>query len=222
MTTHSMHTFLTRALQSVAFLALLAALGMTIGMVGEELGDRAAAVTADAQRADTDYPAATPDACQTEALRTARSRLPDLGIEWRWADLERAVGTALLRSRIAMLDPVLDCADVPVVAYHEWTHIATTDYYGGPEMLTGAVVGKQIDPTTKRPFVTDIHEVVADCAGALLAGKFGDRAVYNPYMDRADGCAPGTMALVHEILAHAGVRLPADPVALGVIGSGVA
>lgn len=217
-----MHYLMTRALQAVAFLALLAALGITIGLVGEELGDRAARVTADAQQVETAYTPATPDACQVAALDTARSRLPGLGIEWRWADLERAVGTALLRSRVVMLDPELDCADVASTAYHEWVHIATTDYYGGPEMLTGAVVGRQIDPTTNRPFVTDIHEVVADCAATLMAAQWGDRGTLHPYIDRADGCAPNVMALVREILAHEGVRIASPAAPLGAVGAGVA
>lgn len=212
----------TRTLQTVTALLILAALGMTIGMVGEEVTDRAAATAADRVRADRDFPPAAPDGCQTAALADTRAGLPDLGIDWRWADLDDrgAVGTALLRSRIAFLDPDLDCRDIPAVAYHEWTHIAQVDYYGGDGLLGGTITSDLVDEKSGRPHEVAVHEVVADCAAMLLADEHGDAHGPRPYLSMLGGCPPDTMGMARDVVTAAGVELTDSvQVASGSVGS---
>lgn len=211
--------FLKQAIRVLAFVVaatLIPALGMTIGTVGEEIQDRVAA-----QSLADQYPIGDPTRCHVAALHTATERLPDLGIEWRWAELDerKAVGTALLESRVVMLDPELDCADVPSVAYHEWTHIAQADHYGGTATLTATVTSDLVDKTG-HPHKVAVQEVVADCAAMLLADEFGDARGPRPYMAMLGGCPPDMLAMAREVVTSAGVKLAeggASP--LGAVGS---
>ena len=213
--------FLIRLAATAAFLLITVGGGLTIGMVAEEVDDRVTIAAADAVRADRDYPPANPSNCQREALAAVRSQLPGLDIQWRWADLDSrgAVGTAMLRSRIVMLDPDLACAEVASTAYHEWIHIATVEVYGGPGALTGTVTGNQIDPATGRHFETPVDEVVADCGALLLAAEHGARATRRPYLDRTGGCPAHELELAHQIVTGAGARITssaaASPTAIG-------
>jgi hypothetical protein len=191
----------TQVLLFVAVDALLPALGMAIGLVVEEIDDRVTAASV----ADR-YPVGDPTRCHVQALDTARSRLPHLDIEWRWAELDarKSVGTAVLPSRVVLLDPQLDCADVPAVAYHEWTHIAQADYYGGDGVPDTTVTSDLLDEETGRPHVVSVHEVVADCAAML------------------GGCPPDMLARAREVITQAGAELTASTVEpLAEVGTAV-
>lgn len=208
-----------RGLAFIAAATLLPALGMTIGTVAEEIDDRIAAESF----ADRFEPG-DPTRCHVRALNTTTGRLPDLGIEWRWAELDerKAVGTALLRSRTVLLDPELKCSDVASVAYHEWTHIAQTDYYGGAGMLDSTITSDVVDEETGRPHEVSVPEVVADCAAMLLASEYGDELGPRPYLQMLGGCPPDMVRMAQEIVTHAGVELPeSGHDSLGSVGSAV-
>lgn len=211
-------------IQALAFLVaafLIPAVGLAIGTVGEEIGDRLAGESIAAQ-----YPAGDPTRCHRDALAAATADLPGLGIDWRWADLSsrHAVGTALLQARIGILHAGMDCTEVPGTAWHEWAHFAQADYYGdATTTLRGRVTSDLVDATTKRPFTVAVHEVVADCAAMLLADQYGDRPDRGPYLRMLGGCPPDMLAMAREIVTHAGVTLTAGTSsALGSVGAGVA
>jgi hypothetical protein len=213
-------TILIRGLLFLAAATLLPALGMTIGTVGEEIDDRVTAASV----ADR-YPVGEPTRCHVRALDDARSRLPGLDIEWRWAELDdrNAIGTALLDSRIVMIDPHIDCTDVPSVAYHEWTHIAQADYYGGGGLLDTTVTSDLVDDATGRPHEVSIHEVVADCAAMLLTDEHGDDPGPRPYMGMLGGCPADMLARAREVITQAGAELTDSAVSpLSEVGAAVA
>lgn len=215
---------LTVAIQALTFLAaalLLPAAGIAIGAVGSEVAHRAAAEERAAR-----YPVGDPTRCHVRALTEATSLVPDLGIDWRWAELDSkgAVGTAILRARIVLIDPEIRCADVAAVAFHEWTHVATATQFGdAAQPPTGTVTSDLVDEETKQPYVVARHEVVADCASALLLDEHGYPPARHVYADMMGGCAPDLMASAREVLGQAGVRLAegtATP--LSEVGSAVA
>lgn len=204
-----MLTRLLHALRFVGVLSLLAALGLTIGLVTDELMSRSAPVAADQLTIDS-YPTATPSACQAGALDAARAQLPALGITWSWARIPEAdvLARAFLPSRHVVLDPEFRCDTVTTTTYHEWMHVASTEHYGGARTLRGEVVGDSIDPDTGRPWRTATHEVVADCGAALLADHFGTPSDLHVYADRAGGCTPDLTLLALDIVHAGGMDLP--------------
>lgn len=217
---------LTDLLKFLVSATLIPATALTIGLTGRELHDRHEQSSKDREAALTAYPAATPDACDRRALADARRSLPPLDITWRWADLDErgAVGLAYWRSHVVLLDPELDCRDVPAVAYHEWTHIATAVYYGGDRLMDTTVRGLA-NPDTGRPHEVPVLELVADCGAALLTAVHGDRFTHHPMLDRAGGCAPDMIERALAVLEAGGLdvrRLPGLSVPLGPVGSGVA
>lgn len=211
-----------RILAALAVSTLLAAGALTLGMVAAELTVRHDTAT-QASQLPAEYPAAVPDACDRAALARAQAVTPDLGITMFWADLERrgAVGLAYWDTRRVLLDPDLDCADVPKVWFHEWTHIATSVYYGGENALTGTVPG--LPDETGRPRTLKVDEVIADCGAALLSVRHGERFEHHAYWDLAGGCPPDLLERTRLILEAAGIPT-VDGLVLppGPVGSGVA
>lgn len=220
-----MFDILTTALRALVALTLIPAAGLVIGLTGREIHDQHASYAVDREAALTTYPRAVPDACDEHALADVRRTLPPLDITWQWADLDkrRAVGLAYWRSRVVLLDPELDCRDVPTVASHEWTHIATAVYYGGDRFGDTTVRGVP-NPESGRPHEVPVLELVADCGAALLTAVRGDRFLHHPMLDRAGGCAPDILERTLAVLEAGGIdvrTLPELPAVLGPVGSGV-
>lgn len=211
----------TRVLVFLAAATLIPALGLAIGTVGEEIGDRLAGESIAAE-----YPAGDPTRCHREALANATAPLPDLGIDWRWADLSsrHATGTALLQAKIGLLHAGMDCVDVPATVWHEWAHFAQARYYGdAATTLDGRIVSDLINDDTGEPFTVAVHEVVADCAAMLLADQYGALPDRGPYLAMLGGCPPDMLAMARDIIGHAGVTLhPGTASPLAAVGAGVA
>ena len=207
--------------RTLAFLvaALLhPAAGIAVGTVGSEVTHRAAAEERVAQ-----YPVGDPTRCHVRQLAATTHRLPDLGIDWRWADLssKQAVGTAILSARIVLIDPRLECAEVPGVVVHEWTHIVQADLYGGG-LPDGTLTSDLVDDHTGRRFEVPVQEVVADCAAALLTGAWTGTSDRGPYLRMLGGCPADMAARAREVLAHGGVTLDDGRAPLSQVGAGVA
>lgn len=220
-----MLSYLASALRLVAAVTLCAAGVLGTGAVAADIHEQQRTEQAASER-PADYPAATPSVCQTAALERTRSQLPALGIHWFWADLDTrgAVGLAYLDTHRVLLDPDLDCQDVPKVAAHEWTHVATAVYYGGQHIPDYLVEGVT-DLKTGRVHRVPVHEIIADCGAALFTAAHGYRFTHHPIYDRAGGCAPDILVQTREIMSAAGVpasSLPQWPVPLGPVGAGVA
>jgi hypothetical protein len=214
-------TGLLRALAFLAAATLIPALGWTIGTVAEEVAYRAGG-----EQAAAEYPVGDPTRCHVRALNDATALVPDLGIDWRWAELDskKAVGTAILRARIVLIDPEIDCADVAQVAFHEWTHIAVARQLGdAAQPPTGTVTSDLVDDKTGKPFVVDRHEIVADCASLLLLDEYGYPPAWHVYAGMVGGCSPDLLTSAAEVIERAGVKLTdGTATALGSVGAGVA
>lgn len=215
--TTSMH-YLTSTLRAIAALALLAAVAITIGTVGQELAQRAST-----EESVAVYPAATPSLEQAQVLADTLAMVPALGGDWRWAELDSrgSCGLAFHRSRVVLLDPGMKC-ELRSTIFHEWLHLAEIEYYGGgtPD---GTVTSDLLDEDTGKRFVIPVQEVVADCGSLALLDEFGHEPTVHSYLQRLGGCPPDTMALAVEIIEHTGVRLtPGRVHALAAVGAGVA
>lgn len=185
---------------------LSVALVLTAAMVSEEIKTRDIREST-AEHLPAGFVTSAPSACQVAALQRATASVPDLDISWFWVGLSerKVVGLAYNSTHKVLLDPSLPCADVPAVALHEWTHIATSVYYeGNIAGLTGAVPAMAahpeigIAPGDPLP----ISEVIADCGSSILTARLGERFTHHPYWDLAGGCAPDMRARTLAVLTH--------------------
>lgn len=125
-------------------------------------------------------------ACNSRALGGTLENMPNLGTRWVWANTPDPVaGWAFAGQNLVVLDPGHDCGWTPVVALHEWFHIATYQAYG--EMPSGSIGGEKVS------------ELIADCGAKLLAERFG-YPIYTNYADRVGGCDDNINVMVMHIL----------------------